>query len=379
MGIFDMFRKTNIDMDKAIEFDFLKDVTDKIHMKRLAIQTCVNMIAKAISQTEFKTIENKEAVKGSLYYRLNVKPNQNMSASHFWQVVVSKLVYENECLIVVSDTNDFLIADSFEKQEYAVYQDVFSHVVCGDYEFKRTFLSSEVIYLQLNNDNLMDAIDGLYSDYGELFGRIMDFQKRKGQIRGVVNMETITGKDEKSREKIQEYINRIYKSFRDNTVSVIPQQKGYEYKEIGVNQPLSSVDEVTKVTDGFLNQIAKALGIPIALLIGEMADVEKQTKNFMLFCINPLLRKITDELTASFYHEEEFLAGSKISAVGLSYNNLFDVASSVDKLVSSGTFTINQIREKLGEEPSDDEICDTHFITKNYQTLEENAKSVNAE
>ncbi|MDF9762273.1 hypothetical protein OKW24_004046 [Peribacillus simplex] len=61
---------------------------------------------------------------------------------------------------------------------------------------------------------------------------------------------------------------------------------------------LQNVDEVAKVIDGFLNQVAKALGIPVSLLHGDMADVEKPTRNYMTFCIDPFLKKIKDELNA---------------------------------------------------------------------------------
>ncbi|MGQ0416690.1 hypothetical protein ACT4UL_16345, partial [Bacillus sp. HC-TM] len=54
-----------------------------------------------------------------------------------------------------------------------------------------------------------------------------------------------------------------------------------------------SVEEINKVTNGFLNQVAMAIGIPIALIYGEMADVEKQTKNYMLFTVRPLLKKLS--------------------------------------------------------------------------------------
>lgn len=376
MGILDIFRSRNQELAEMFDVELYEDLTEKIQMKQLAIQTCVNLIAKSISQSEFKIMQKENSIKDSAYYRLNVRPNKNMSSSFFWQTVVHKLIHDNECLIIQTDTEDLLIADSFSKNEFALFEDTFSEVVVGGFEFKRTFKRSDVIYIPFNNDALMDAVDGLYRDYGELFARIMDFQKRKGQIRGIVNVENITDKGDKSTERIQNYINKVFKSFRDNSVSIIPQQKGFDYKEIGANQPVASVDEINKVTDGFLNQVAKALGIPIALLIGEMADVEKQTKNLMIFCINPLLKKITDELTGVFFTEEEYLQeGLKIVAGGLSYNNIFDVAASVDKLLSSGTFTINQIREKLGEEPSVNPMCDKHFITKNYQTLEENEAS----
>ncbi|WP_252433625.1 phage portal protein [Peribacillus butanolivorans] len=115
-------------------------------------------------------------MKDEMYYRLNVRPNPNMSASQFWQTVVHKLIYDNECLIIQADSEDLLFADSFLRIEYAL---TFKDVTIKDYTFSRTFQMSDVIYLEYSNKKLSSMLDGLYSDYGELFGRIIEFQKLK--------------------------------------------------------------------------------------------------------------------------------------------------------------------------------------------------------
>ncbi|PJH69414.1 phage portal protein, partial [Salmonella enterica subsp. enterica serovar Typhimurium] len=72
-----------------------------------------------------------------------------------------------------------------------------------------------------------------------------------------------------------------YKSFNNKTFAVVPQQKGvdgYTEHSSGGNGP--AVDEIEKVKDGFLSKIAMALGIPFSMLKGDMADVEKQTRNY---------------------------------------------------------------------------------------------------
>lgn len=368
MGLFDFWRTNRIDWDEAFDFG-IGEISEKIHMKQLAIQTCVNMIAKSVSQTEFKTIGDVQGA-DEILYRLNVRPNINYSATEFWQKVVAKLIYDNEVLIVMNDEEDLLVADTFERSVYAMVDNTFKQVTVDGFEFQRTFNQRDVLYLRLNNDNLMKAIDGLYGDYGELFGRLMEFQKRKGQIRGVVELEGLNAKDDKTRGKIEEYIGKVFTAFSKKTVAVIPEQKGMKYREIGSNQPVASVDEINKVTDGFLNQIAKALGIPIALLVGEMSDVEKQTKNYMTFCIKPLLKKISDELNGKFLYKREYLAGARIKAITVSYHSVFDLSTSIDKLISSGFATINEMREEAGWHPSEDEIAKKHFITKNYTELE---------
>ncbi|MEK9194113.1 phage portal protein, partial [Staphylococcus aureus] len=59
----------------------------KTHIKRLAINSCIELIAKTVSQVEFKIKDNNKYTKDSMYYKLNVKPNINESATQFWQKV----------------------------------------------------------------------------------------------------------------------------------------------------------------------------------------------------------------------------------------------------------------------------------------------------
>ncbi|MBK5459208.1 hypothetical protein [Peribacillus sp. TH27] len=94
-------------------------------------------------------------------------------------------------------------------------------------------------------------LDGLYSDYVELFGRIIEFQKRKNQIRGVVDIEAVSDNTEKGQEKLQNYINKIYKAFSGKCMAIVPQQKGFKYEKMK-NSQSQSVYEVNKVIDGFL-------------------------------------------------------------------------------------------------------------------------------
>ena len=365
MGVLDWFRKRD-DLAFMYDFELIEDTATKVQLKRLAVQTCVNLIARTISQTEFRIKKNGEYTKNEMYYRFNVRPNLNTSASTFWQTVIYKLVHDNECLIVQSDTRDLLVADSFTRVEYAIYEDKFKDVTVKNYTFDRTFPTRDVIYLSYNNDSLTKLIDGLYTDYGELFGRLIEAQKRKNQIRGIIDIEAIQSMNEERQKALQDYINKIYKAFSTKDVAIVPQQKGFTYEEKQQGSSTQPVDEINKITDGFMDQVARAFGIPLAFLRGDMADVEKQTRNYMTFCIDPLLKKVTDELNAKLFSKGEYMSGSRVEAKRISYSNMFDVATAADKLRSAGIATGNELRDQVGLPPSDDPIADQLVITKNY-------------
>ena len=369
IGLLDIFKR-NTELEWMYDVDLLEGTSERIKMKQLAIQTCVNMIGRIISQSEFRVKKNKETIKDELYYRLNVRPNKNMSASYFWQTVVYKLIHDNECLIIKSDSDDLLIADDFDRVEYGLVEDTFKNVTVKNFTFQRTFTMSDVFYLEFDNENLSKLIDSLFVDYGSLFGRMVEFQKHKNQIRSTVDLETTGAKDPETQRKLQSFIDRMYQAIKEKTFAIIPQQKGFTYTEQAASSG-ASVEEINKVSNGFLDHVAKALGIPVALIHGEMADVEKATRNMMTFCIDPLLKKIKDESDAKFIDKKEYLAGRRIDIKRVSYSNMFDVATSVDKLRSSGVANGHELRDAIGLEQMDDPILDKFVITKNYQETNE--------
>ena len=367
MGFLDTIFKRNSELEFLFDFDLFESQSMRLYMKKLAIEICITFLGRTISQSEFRVRNGSEFEKNELYYRLNIRPNKNQTASTFWQTVIKKLVYDNECLIIQADDEDLLIADDFRHHRFAVLEDYFTNVVVKDYEFKRTFTQTEVIHLKYSNEKMSVLIEGLFKDYGELFGRIFNSQKRKSQVRATVNMDTLTAKSKEKQQELQEFIDNMYKAFEEKDYAIVPQQPGFEYSEkTSGNNNSASVDEINKLTDGFLDQVAMVMGLPIGLVRGDLADVEKQTKNYMLYTISPLLKKLTDEANVKFFSKDEYLAGKCIDVRKVSYLDIFDLANAVDKLRASGVVNGNEIRKELGLEKVDDPIMEAYFITRNY-------------
>ena len=374
MGFLDAIFKKNSELSFMFDTEFFVSASTRIHMKHLAVETCANFLARTISQSEFRVKTNGAYVKDELYYKMNVRPNKNQSATEFWEQVIINMIYDNEVLIIQSDDEDLLIADDFTHNEYAVYEDTFTDVTIGDYTFKRVFKQSEVLHMRYANKNLQPLIDGLYKDYADLFSNVLGAQKRKNQIRSTVSVDSSVAKDAEKMAKLQAYIDKLYKSIRKNTdVAVVPEQPGFGYKEHSSGTGNQSVDEINKVTNGFLDQIAMAIGIPAGLLHGDLAGVKEITKSYTVFTVKPMLKKIRDECNSKFFTMKEYLSGSLIEVKIASYESIFDLAVAIDKLVSSGTFNRREIRGEAGFDTPDGEEFDKFYITKNY--MEEGAQN----
>ena len=367
MGFLDAIFKRNSELSFMFDTEFFVSASTRIHMKHLAVETCANFLARTISQSEFRVKKNGAYVKDELYYKMNVRPNKNQSATEFWEQVIINMIYDNEVLIIQSDDEDLLIADDFTHNEYAVYEDTFTDVTIGDYTFKRVFKQSEVLHMRYANKNLQPLIDGLYKDYADLFSNVLGSQKRKNQIRSTVSVDSSVAKDAEKMGKLQAYIDKVYKSIRKNTdVALVPEQPGFTYKEHASGTSNQSVDEINKVTNGFLDQIAMAIGIPAGLLHGDLAGVKEITKSYTVSTVKPMLKKIRDECNSKFFTMKEYLSGSFLEVKIASYESIFDLAVAIDKLVSSGTFNRREIRGEAGFDTPDSEEFDKFYITKNY-------------
>ncbi len=345
----------------------------KTHIKRLAINSCIELIAKTVSQVEFKIKDNNKYTKDSMYYKLNVKPNINESATQFWQKAIYKLLYDNELLIIQNDSEDLLVADSYQVTEYAHVPNIYSQVRIGDFEYTRTFNSNDVIHIKYNNENSESILNELYGDYGDLFARFIEFQMRKSQVRSIVKIDSKWGNDKERRAKVNKFIQDIYQNFKDKSFAIVPEQEGIQYKEQTLSQAANSVDDVDKVGKQFLNNCAIKFGIPVQLLTGDIAEVDQNMKRFIKMTIKPLLQLIVTELNAKLFDEKQYLNDPKIIAntLPITFDSIFDMANQIDKLVASSVFVGNEIRRELGYEESKDELMNEHLVTKNYQTLKQ--------
>lgn len=373
ISIFDRILGRNEAIEFNYDFELLRDKSHKAYIKKWALDTCINHIARTISQTKFEYIDS--GVKdntNTTYYKLNVRPNTDESAATFWQKVVRKLIYDNEVLIVVTDTKDLIVADDFTREEYALYDDVFKNIIVGDFEFERNFLMSEVIYLEYNNESISNMLCGLFSDYGDIFGRLIQANLLNNQIRATLSMDANYNMNKESQESLQKFINKAYEAFATNDIAIVPLQKGYTYEEHSTQSQTktsSQIDDLAKLPDQILSYVARNLGIPLGLINGDTADIQGMTDNYMKFCINPIIEKITDELNAKLFTIRSYKEGKRIKAVSIDAYDPIQKAEAIDKLISSSVFTVNQVLDMFGYPPSKDEDANKRLITKNYTSV----------
>ncbi|MPN50947.1 hypothetical protein SDC9_198587 [bioreactor metagenome] len=127
------------------------------------------------------------------------------------------------------------------------------------------------------------------------------------------------------------------------------------------------------MVDDIYDFTGRGFCIPPALLKGDMANIGDVVDNYLTFCIDPLCDMLQEEINRKRSGYEGFRKGiyTKIYTNSIKHVDLLSVATSIDKLIGSGAFTINNILNLVGEEPIDEEFANSHFMTKNYSSIQD--------
>ncbi|CTH72706.1 putative prophage protein [Streptococcus pneumoniae] len=375
MGFLNLFKRDAPDV--GFDFEELERMLGRLQLKSLAIDKSAEFVARIFAKSEFRYMVENHHVTSDWDYILNVRPNKNESASEFWQKVIYRLLTKNEVLIVLSDDKQLLVADAFTRRLYALYDDTFEMVSVGDYTFQRKFAMSDVIFLQYNNNRLQEYVSDLFSDYEKLHTRLVEALARNNQIRGVLATKANGTFDEDKRKKLQRYADNLFKSFTSKTVAIVPTMDGVEYSELTntVGTTNLSVEELKKLRRQFDDEVADILGLPTALMHGDMADLSNSQKMFNSYCYESLVKKVGDALNHAMVSSAGYANQKKFVIFGEGGLDKFALAENIDKLISSGAMTRNEVRLELGLEAVPG--GDSFLITKNYQGENEIEKGGN--
>jgi HK97 family phage portal protein len=354
-------------------------LTAEVYYKQLAIQSCINLIANTVARGEFLTYEKGEEVRKNNYYLLNVEPNQNKSASKFWRDVISKLVYDNECL-VIQHNDMFYVADSFRIKEFAFVENIYTDVVIGDLKLTRSYMESEVFHFELHNEQIRPVIDGLYSSYAKLIAASQAYYKKKRAKRGMLELDTGYPQTKQAQADLSDLLDvRFKRFFEAEGNAVIPLARGMKYTELNGGAATSGSTEsrdIRGLIDDILDFTAIGFQIPPQLLRGGVADTDKVVGNFLTFCINPTAEVLTDEINRKYYGKRAYLEKTytKLDVSRVKVVDIKEIANALDVLERIGAFSIDDSLKVLGMEPQNTEASKARWMTKNYERVETRLK-----
>jgi HK97 family phage portal protein len=361
-----------VSFNDADMLDEYTSLIGDIYIREMAFWSAVNLVANAVSKCEFKTYLNGKEVKEKEYYLWNIEPNKNQNSSAFIHKLIAKLYRNNECL-VIEQNGQLLVADNFIRKPYALYDDVFSQVQVEDFTFNRTFTQSEVLYYKLNEENIRKLVNGLYESYSKLITYSMKAYQRSRGTKGIFKYDTLPVAGTEERKAFDALINEKIKKWMDGDNAALPLGRGQEWKELQHKTYTNeSTRDIRAQIDDIFDFTARAFGIPPSLHRGDVQDTSKVVDQLLTFCVDPLTDMLQEEANRKRNGYEGFIKGTylKIDTKSIKHVDLLSVATAIDKLIGSGAFCINDIRKAVGDEPINEAWANQHFITKNYETVE---------
>lgn len=362
-------KQSTINVKTHIEEEFTE-----VFFKELATACAINMIANTIAKCEIRTFVKGEPQKQREYYLWNYEPNPNENSSDFMQHFITNLCYDNEAMIVEID--GFLyVADAFTRTQYAFAEDVFSNITVNNLTLQRAYLASEVMYMQLNNIDARQRLEGSYTSYGKTIAKAIRNLLRSSVQKGILNIDATTSQQPDFAAKLQELMDKRFKPFFEAESAVLPLQNGYTYTDTTKQTTTPTPADLNERINYEFEMAGRTWRIPKALMLGDVSDVEKITKNFLTFAIDPITEKLGEEGTRKRYGVKQFIKGNYLdwNTNCIQHIDIFEQATNSDKLLSSGLYCIDELRVKLGDTAIGEDWSQKHYITKNYAEAEQMA------
>ncbi len=343
--------------------------------KELAISMCINLIANALSQCTARTYEHGIEVFGQNHYILNVRPNANESSSMLWHKAVEKMVYEGEALIV-NIKGCLYVADSYLTNECPILGDSYENVTIENYTLNKRFSQEEVVLLKLNNSNVKKLIDSLYYSYEEMLDLCIERYKIDNQQKFVLELDNVKAGDKGFNDKFKEVMQGQLQDFLENQNAVLPLFKGQALIDVSKKGGTTSND-FQGLIENLFKTVAQAFNIPLNLLFGKTDNISREIKQFLILTIEPRASMISEELSAKIYDGYEGFKNNnyvRLDTSDIRHVDILEMAAAIDKLVSSGGYSINELRAMTGFNKLTDEFADKHWMTKNYALAEDMLK-----
>lgn len=345
----------------------------ELYIRELAFWTCVNKIANAVSKCEFKTYYHNKETKGKEYYLWNYEPNQNQNAAGFIYKMIAQLYRKNECL-VVEINHRMYVAESYIKEVYALRDHKFSGISFDGYTLQETLDMSDVMFFELNSTDMRKLMNGMYDSYSKLITYAQNaYQKSRGH-KGILNIAGVAQEQDNFNETFEELMSTHFKNFFGKDNAVLPLFDGYNYQDISQNAKTYSTEstrDIKALADDIFEFTARAFSFPPSLAKGDVQDTTKATDELLTFAIDPLVKMIQQEINRKRNGKDGLKQGNylKIDTLAVKHVDIFDIATPIDKLISSGTFTINDVLQVIGKPKIDESWADQHFMTKNYSEI----------
>ncbi|MBQ0111927.1 MAG: phage portal protein [Bacteroidales bacterium] len=354
----------------------------ELKVNNYALSVVSELYGALLSQCDFITYVNGEVVNKDVWYRLNVEPNPNQSSSEFMRQLARQLVFKGEALIIKVDSGDLFVASDFMKKNYQLRETHFTNVwvdCYGDTEVPAYQLTGEwygdrAIYIKYQNPKVQEY---LY-DMGTLYKDLIENVKNAGSsaVKYGLNVDMLAqnGLDIDVNKEMTRILNEDFEALASNKHAIVPLMNGFDLKVLNPsnnNAQNSAVasNNINNMFEDVLTNVGHIYNVPKSFMVGtfEKNDMDE----FLTFGLDPLCSLIGECVNRKYYGKKQILSNTHcvLDTKKVKHFDILTVSDAINKLISSGVYTINEIRAILGEQLIDSDIGDKHWITRNYAVV----------
>lgn len=349
----------------------------RLQQAALAKHKAIGMIAKAIAQSEIVVTDGHQRITDDVYYRLNVRPNDNQTGTDFWYRVVSKLLEDGDALIVrVPESGKYYLATSYTTDNYVMFGKTYRNVTITDgtdqMTFARTIYADDALHLKYSSDKIRLYTDNALRSLNEVLNAIATMEKVsrtpffKYKVDATTTFAT-KGKDGKIQKlMLDDVVARLENQLKSKDLQVIKEPTGTSLEYLGISSTVTAA-EINSIATEIGHLAAQAYDIPESVFDGTISEKSDATNEFITYAVAPVAEVINDTLHAKLIGEADFIRGERcfVWLAHFKHIDVIDAAANLDKLRGIG-FTLDELFEMVGYPTLNTDFSTQRALTLNY-------------
>lgn len=351
-------------------------------LRKLAFDVCIDLIANAIGRCDFRTFENGREIRRGEYWTWNYSPNVNQNSSVFLHKLIDHLYRHNEALVVSiprrSGGDELYVADDWEEEGQELRERVYQKVRIGELKLNRGFRRRDVLHFRLNQHRVQDVIRALDDSWCAMAQAAQQQLNWDNGQHWKVHVNQVAAGNQDFEANFATMVAQQVAPFMNSNSAVLPEFDGYEFKRMDAAGTARDSRDLRNMAEDIFEFTARGFLIPGVLVTGKVEATGDAQQRFLTQVVDPLCDQLQEEITRQRYGFEGFDAGNylRVDSSSILHFDIFAQASAIEKLIGSGTFSINDVRRAAGQPAIPEPWADEHYMTLNMERLDEAAQAL---
>lgn len=359
-----------------------------LYFKALAFYIGVSYIAEMVSKCPIKIFDRgkdaTETIKNSgeidyklMNYIFNYRPNPNENAVEFKRKIIFRLFYRNEVLIFMHK-NNFYIADSYTTEYRPLVGNLYQDISLYNETETFTKKANDVFILRLDDEEVQSLVNGMLEEYTNILQTAVKSFKANNGTKYKYTMSAPETGNANFVQKNNDNKKEKLRAFLENPNSVFFAYKGTDISQI--SSTTKSGDDIQKIRKDMFEVAAQALKMPVTMLYGNVTNYKDLINGWASVTIEPIAKLIDTEFTAKSIPIDEIKLGSRcmVDTTMLMHLDFFDMCEKAQHAIGNGTHNIDDVREKMGDNKLNTAYSRQHWLSKNYDKIDNMLNSVNS-